>query len=79
NNGVPESELQAFSRHQSHESLADYCKTSDDQHLINTAMLIPYSPQQLDLDEYEYDNFYGGHLDEKLDSDNAHYDKNFAQ
>lgn len=73
NNGVPESELQAFS---GRESLADYCKTSDDQHLINTAMLIPYSPQELDLDEYEYDNFYGGHPDEELDSDNAHYDIN---
>ncbi|CAG8711946.1 7548_t:CDS:1, partial [Dentiscutata heterogama] len=42
-------------------------------------MLIPYSPQEFDLDEYDYDNFYSRHSDKELDSDNAHYDKNFAQ
>ncbi|RIB12962.1 hypothetical protein C2G38_1772939 [Gigaspora rosea] len=29
NNRVLESDLQAFSGHRSHESLADYCQTSD--------------------------------------------------
>ncbi|CAG8678944.1 6052_t:CDS:2 [Dentiscutata erythropus] len=76
NNSVPESELQAFSGHRSCESLADYCQTSDDQRIMNTAMLIPFSSQDLDLDEYEYDNFYGGFPDEELDSDNGPYDKN---
>ncbi|CAG8693910.1 2807_t:CDS:1, partial [Dentiscutata heterogama] len=58
NNGVPKSELQAFFGYQFRESLADYCKTSDDQCLINTAILISYSLQELDLDKYNYDNFY---------------------
>ncbi|CAG8731003.1 6345_t:CDS:2, partial [Cetraspora pellucida] len=70
NNGVSESELQAFSEHCSCESLADYCQTSDNQHLTNTAMLIPYSPQELDLDEFEYNDCYKNFLDEELDVDN---------
>ncbi|CAG8847607.1 17961_t:CDS:2, partial [Gigaspora margarita] len=71
NNGVPESELQAFSGHRSRESLADYCQTSDDQRLTNTKMLIPYSPQELDLDEFEYNDCYENFLDEELDVDNS--------
>ncbi|CAG8852985.1 6684_t:CDS:2, partial [Gigaspora margarita] len=67
NNGVPESDLQAFSGHRSRESLADYCQTSDIQRLMNTAMLIPYSTQELDLEEYEFDDTYVGPLDEGLD------------
>ncbi|CAG8853294.1 18993_t:CDS:1, partial [Gigaspora margarita] len=70
NSGVSESELQAFSGHRSRESLADYCQTSDNQRIMNTAMLIPFSSQELDLDEFEYRNTYGGSLDDELDSDN---------
>ncbi|CAG8457709.1 3631_t:CDS:2 [Funneliformis mosseae] len=50
NNGVSELELQSFSGHHSRESLADYSQTSEYQRNMNTAMLIPYSPQDLDDD-----------------------------
>ncbi|CAG8498675.1 4726_t:CDS:2 [Dentiscutata heterogama] len=76
NNSVSESELKAFFRHCSCESLADYCQTSDNQHITNTTMLIPFLLQDLDLDKYEYDNFYGGFLDEELDSNNGPYNIN---
>ncbi|CAG8807796.1 14027_t:CDS:2, partial [Gigaspora margarita] len=70
NNRVLESDLQAFSEHYSHESLADYCQTSDNQRLTNTAMLIPYSFQELDLEEFEYNDCYENFLDKELDIDN---------
>ncbi|CAG8848727.1 45852_t:CDS:2, partial [Gigaspora margarita] len=34
---------------------------------MNTAILIPYSTQELDLEEYEFDDTYIGPLDEELD------------
>lgn len=56
NNGVSELELQSFSGHRSRESLMDYSQTSDDQQITNTAILIPYSSQELDLNEYDYNS-----------------------
>ena len=53
NNGLSDSELQTFSGHRSRESLADYCKTSDDQQISNTAMLIPFMSQESNLDEFD--------------------------
>ncbi|CAG8462250.1 7961_t:CDS:2 [Funneliformis caledonium] len=50
NNGVSELKLQSFSGHRFRESLADYSQTSEYQRNMNTAMLIPYSPQDLDDD-----------------------------
>ncbi|CAG8599540.1 4476_t:CDS:2, partial [Racocetra fulgida] len=41
-----------FSGHRSCESLADYCQLSEDQHITNTALLIPFSLYKLNLDEY---------------------------
>ncbi|CAG8812326.1 32632_t:CDS:2 [Gigaspora margarita] len=78
NSGVSESELQAFSRHHSCESLADYCQTSDNQRIMNTAMLIPFLSQELDLDEFEYHDTYGDSLDDELDSDNDYNTNNDA-
>ncbi|CAG8586671.1 3520_t:CDS:2, partial [Dentiscutata heterogama] len=69
NNGVSELDLQSFSRHRSRESLAEYCKISNDQHITNTAMLIPFSFEDLDLDEYDYGNRYKG-LVEEANEDN---------
>ncbi|RIB19907.1 hypothetical protein C2G38_2035681 [Gigaspora rosea] len=71
NNRVPKSDIQAFSGHRSRESLANYCQTSNSQRLMNTAMLIPYSTQELDLDEYEFDDIYVGSLDDELDEYNV--------
>lgn len=53
NNGLSDSDLQTFSGHRSRESLADYCKTSDDQRILNIAMLIPFVSQESNLDEFE--------------------------
>ncbi|CAG8826497.1 45921_t:CDS:2, partial [Gigaspora margarita] len=78
NNIITNTELQAFSGHYSRVSLADYCQTSDNQHIINTTMLTPFSSQELDLDEFEYHNTYGGSLDDKLDSDNDYNTNNDA-
>ena len=58
NNGLSDSGLQSFSGHQSRESLADCCQTSDDQRILNTAMLIPFSSQELDLDEYDHYGYF---------------------
>ncbi|CAG8778217.1 13997_t:CDS:2, partial [Gigaspora margarita] len=41
-------------RHQSHESLADYCKFSNNYCISNTAILIPFLLYESDLDEYDY-------------------------
>ena len=41
----------------SRESLADYCKTSDDQRILNTAMLIPFSLHEYNLDESDYEDY----------------------
>src|SRR3954464_9928431 len=49
NNGLSDSDLQSFFGHRSRESLADYCKTSDDQQISNTAMLIPFSLDECNL------------------------------
>ncbi|CAG8834699.1 40397_t:CDS:2, partial [Gigaspora margarita] len=78
NSSVFESELQAFSGYCSHESLAEYCQTSDNQYIMNTTMLIPFSSQELDLDEFEYHNTYGGSLDDELDSNNDYNTNNNA-
>ncbi|CAB4387021.1 unnamed protein product [Rhizophagus irregularis] len=51
-NGLSDSDLQSFSGHQSRESLADYCKTSDNQQVLNTAMLIPFTLHENNLDEH---------------------------
>ena len=56
NNGLSDSDLQSFSGHRSRESLADYCKTSDDQQISNTAMLIPISLDECNLNDYEDTN-----------------------
>ena len=53
NNGLSDSDLQSFSGHRSRESLADYCKTSDDQRISNTAMLIPFASHELEFDYEE--------------------------
>ncbi|RIB08428.1 hypothetical protein C2G38_2211676 [Gigaspora rosea] len=66
NSGIPESELQAFSWHRSRESIADYCQTSNDQRITNTAMLI-------------HKSLTGGFLDEKLDFDNESYEQNLTK
>lgn len=52
NKGFSDSDLQSFSKYQSHKSLADYCKISDDQQVLNTAKLIPFKNN---IDEYNYD------------------------
>ena len=57
NNGLSDSDLQSFSGHWSCESLADYCKTSDDQQISNTAMLIPFSTHECNLNEHEEEYF----------------------
>ncbi|CAB4432821.1 unnamed protein product [Rhizophagus irregularis] len=62
-NGLSDSDLQSFSGHRSRESLADYCKTSDDQQVLNTAMLIPFTVHENNLDEHNdehinYDDDY---------------------
>ncbi|POG78694.1 hypothetical protein GLOIN_2v1472818 [Rhizophagus irregularis DAOM 181602=DAOM 197198] len=51
-NGLSDSDLQSFSGHRSRESLADYCKTSDNQQVLNTAMLIPFTLHENNLDEH---------------------------
>ncbi|CAG8568539.1 9908_t:CDS:2, partial [Dentiscutata heterogama] len=48
---------EAFSGHRSRESLADYCQLGEDQRINNTAMLIPFSLHESNLDEY--DNYEG--------------------
>ena len=57
NNGLSDLNLQSFSGHRSRESLADYCKTSDDQRILNTAMLIPFSTHECNLNEHEEEYF----------------------
>ncbi|KAF0554332.1 hypothetical protein F8M41_019412 [Gigaspora margarita] len=42
---------------------------------MNTAMLIPFLSQELDLDEFEYHDTYGDSLDDELDSDNDYSNK----
>ena len=57
NNGLSDLDLQSFSGHRSHESLADYCKTSDDQQISNTVMLISFSIHECNLNEHEEEYF----------------------
>jgi hypothetical protein len=62
NKGLSDSDLQSFSGHRSRESLADYCRISDDQQVLNTAKLIPF---ENNLDEYNYDEHnYNEYSDE---------------
>ncbi|CAG8738655.1 7965_t:CDS:2 [Gigaspora margarita] len=52
NNGLSEPDLQAFSGYRSYESLADYCQLSKDQYITHMVLLISFSSQELNLDEY---------------------------
>ncbi|CAG8616836.1 25436_t:CDS:2, partial [Dentiscutata erythropus] len=57
NQGLSNSDLQLFLEHRSHESLGNYYQTSDNQHILNTAMLFPFTSQELNLNKYEdYDD-----------------------
>ncbi|CAG8714706.1 7341_t:CDS:2, partial [Dentiscutata heterogama] len=53
----------AFSGYLSCESLADYCQLGEDQRINNTAMLIPFSLYESNLDEC--DDYEGSTVIEK--------------
>ncbi|CAG8599772.1 2767_t:CDS:2, partial [Gigaspora margarita] len=63
NSGLSEPDLQAFSGHCSRESLADYCQLGEDQRITNMELLIPFSSQELNLDEY--DNYEGPNVNQE--------------
>jgi hypothetical protein len=75
-NGLSDSDLQSFSGHRSRESLADYCKTSDDQQVLNTAMLIPFSlHEKNNLDEHNDEHNYEEDYSENSSSEDMENEK----
>ncbi|CAG8827586.1 46083_t:CDS:2 [Gigaspora margarita] len=74
NRGISESELQSFSEQCSRQSLAEYCKISNDQYITNTVMLISFSFEDLDLDKYDYSNEYGSLIEEAYDNNESNLD-----